>query len=119
MSAVTVEASGQSSIPPLRYYEMDWEQRLGFTSIGGMSSNLWLSGLAALVLTVLVYVIAFFVPPNFFSKMLIDRGPTQHAAVFFGFWCMFILLVKQSKLKRRRSRTLLGLQPNLDRHFEA
>lgn len=54
MNSVTVESSGQNSVPPLRYYEMDWEQRLGFTSMGGMTSNPWLSGLAALVFTVLV-----------------------------------------------------------------
>ena len=116
MSAVTVDSSGQNSVPPLRYYEMDWEQRLGFTSMGGMTSNAWLSGLAALVLTVLVYVIAFFVPPNFFSRMLLDRGPTQHAAVFFGFWCMVILLVKQSKLKLQQRALQYTVVPS-EHHF--
>jgi len=87
---------------PLRYYAMDIEQRLGFTPGVATSCNSWLTGLVALICTVVVYVIASIVPSNFFSRMLIDRGPTQHAAVFFGFWCMFILLVKQSKLKLQR-----------------
>jgi len=59
-----------------------------------------------------LYVIASIVPSNFFSRMLIDRGPTQHAAVFFGFWCMFILLIKHSKLKLQRRALLLDSVPS-------
>jgi biopolymer transport protein ExbB/TolQ len=61
-----------------------------------------LSGLFALVLTVVLYAIASALPSNFFSMMLIERGPTQHAAIFFGFWCAVILVVKNSKLRLQR-----------------
>lgn len=70
---------------PLRYYAMDIEYRLGVTSSTGTSCNAWLSGLIALVLTVILYAIVSAVPSNFFSMMLLDRGPTQHAAVFLVF----------------------------------
>ncbi len=87
---------------PLRYYAMDLESRLGVTSSTGTSCNIWLSGLFALVLTVVLYAIASALPANFFSMMLMDRGPTQHAAIFFGFWCAVILVVKNSKLRLQR-----------------
>jgi biopolymer transport protein ExbB/TolQ len=103
---------GIASQTRLRYYALDIEQRLGFTSGVGTSCNSWLTGLAALISTVVLYVIASIVPSNFFSRMLIDRGPTQHAAVFFGFWCMFILLIKQSKLKLQRRALLLDSVPS-------
>lgn len=87
---------------PLRYYAMDLENRIGVTSSTGTSCNIWLSGLFALVFTVVVYAIASALPTNFFSMMLLDRGPTQHAAIFFGFWCAVILVVKNSKLRLQR-----------------
>lgn len=87
---------------PLRYYAMDLENRIGVTSSTGTSCNIWLSGLFALVFTVVLYAIASALPTNFFSMMLLDRGPTQHAAIFFGFWCAVILVVKNSKLRLQR-----------------
>ena len=87
---------------PLRYYAMDIENRLGVSSSTGTSCNTWLSGLMALVLTVVVYALVSMMPVNFFSLMLLERGPTQHAAIFFGFWCAVILIVKSSKLRLQR-----------------
>lgn len=87
---------------PLRYYAMDLENRIGVTSSTGTSCSIWLSGLFALVFTVVLYAIASALPTNFFSMMLMDRGPTQHAAIFFGFWCAVILVVKNSKLRLQR-----------------
>ncbi|HBJ34085.1 MAG TPA: hypothetical protein DDZ51_04845 [Planctomycetaceae bacterium] len=41
-------------------------------------------------------------PDSYFRALLIDRGPTQHAAVFLGVWSAVILLLKRSKLKIQR-----------------
>ena len=87
---------------PLRYYAMDIENRLGISSSTGTSCNTWLSGLIAFVLTVVVYALVSMMPINFFSLMLLERGPTQHVAIFFGFWCAVILIVKSSKLRLQR-----------------
>ena len=87
---------------PLRYYEMDIENRMGVSSSTGTSCNTWLSGLIALVLTVILYTVVSVLPTNFFSMMLLERGPTQHAAIFFGFWCTVILIIKSSKLRLQR-----------------
>lgn len=116
MNRLTTEMKRQQAVPPLRYYEMDLEQRLGVSSIGGLASNAWLSGLAAFVFTVLVYLIAFFAPPNYFTRMLLDRGPTQHAAVFLGFWCVVILVVKHSKLKLQKKALEFSPVPS-EHHF--
>jgi biopolymer transport protein ExbB/TolQ len=116
MNRLTTEMKVQQAVPPLRYYEMDLEQRLGVSSIGGLASNAWLSGLVAFVFTVLVYLIAFFAPPNYFTRMLLDRGPTQHAAVFLGFWCVVILVVKHSKLKLQKKALELSPVPS-EHHF--
>ncbi|MFN7889462.1 MAG: MotA/TolQ/ExbB proton channel family protein [Pirellula sp.] len=116
MTKLTTEMKGQQAVPPLRYYEMDLEQRLGVPTIGGLASNAWLSGLAAFVFTVLVYLIAFFAPPNYFTRMLLDRGPTQHAAVFLGFWCVVILVVKHSKLKLQKKALEFSPVPS-EHHF--
>ena len=93
------ETTNSSNLPALKYYSMDIESRLGFRSLGATSVNTWLSGIVAFVLTVLIYVGFAMLPTNFFSQMLLDRGPTQHAAVFLGFWCTCILLIKRSKLR--------------------
>lgn len=97
---------------PLRYYAMDIEQRLGFSSRGGTACNAWLTFLLALVLTIIVYVVAILIPPNYFTAMLLDRGYTQHAAVFFGFWCAAILVLKRSKLRLQRKALDYSAIPN-------
>lgn len=105
------ENSGQ----PLRYYAMDLEQRVGFKSLGGTACNTWLTGIVAFVATVVVYVVAMLVPPNYFTRMLLDRGPTQHACVFFGAWCIAILLIKRSKLRLQRRSLEYSVLPT-DQH---
>jgi biopolymer transport protein ExbB/TolQ len=94
--------SETSSKPPLSFFEMDIERRCGFTSSSGTYANPWFSGLIALVLTVAFYGILILLPSSYYTQIFLDRGPTQHAAVFFGLWCMLILLVKQNKLRLQR-----------------
>ena len=111
-----VQPAVDSSQLPLRYYAMDIEQRLGFSSRGDTACNAWLSGIIALVLTIVLYVVAICIPSNYFTRMLLDRGPTQHAAVFFGFWCIAILSLKRSKLRLQRSALNYPVIPN-EHHF--
>ncbi len=105
-------SANDTSQQPLRYYEMDIEQRLGFSSRGGTACNAWLTFLLAMVLTIVVYAVAIFIPPNYFTLMLLDRGYTQHAAVFFGFWCVAILVLKRSKLRLQRKALEYSAIPN-------
>ena len=94
--------SETSSKPPLSFFEMDIERRCGFSSSSGTYANPWFSGLIAFVLTVAFYGILILLPSSYYTQIFLERGPTQHAAVFFGLWCMIILLVKQNKLRLQR-----------------
>lgn len=84
---------------PLSYFRRDFEARLGFRSSGATEVNAWLSGLIAAALTFITYALLYVLPTNFLTLMFIERGPTQHAAVFLGFWCATILVIKHKKLR--------------------
>jgi biopolymer transport protein ExbB/TolQ len=81
---------------------MDIEKRCGFTTGNGTYAHPWFTGVIALVLTVVFYLIVTFLPESYYTDLFLKRGPTQHAAVFLGFWCMAILLVKRQKLRVQR-----------------
>jgi biopolymer transport protein ExbB/TolQ len=85
--------------PPLNFFETDIERRFGFSSNSGTFAHPWFTGLIALVLTVVFYTLVVFLPSSYYTDLFLKRGPTQHAAVFFGFWAMAILLVKRQKLR--------------------
>lgn len=105
-------ASGAPRKPPLNFYAMDLERRFGFAATGGTYANPWFSGLVALVLTILFYAIVMALPSSYYTDMFTMRGPTQHAAVFFGFWCAAILVVKHSKLRLQRRALALDAIPS-------
>jgi biopolymer transport protein ExbB/TolQ len=88
--------------PPLCSFEMDIERRCGFSANQGTFVSPWFSGLIALVLTVLFYLVIALLPSSYYTDLFLKRGPTQHAAVFFGFWCLVIILVKRHKLRLQR-----------------
>lgn len=91
-----------NSIPPLNFFGTDIERRCGFSSNSGTFAHPWFTGIIALVLSVLFYAIVIFLPSSYYTDLFLKRGPTQHAAVFFGFWAMAILMVKQQKLRLQR-----------------
>jgi biopolymer transport protein ExbB/TolQ len=63
---------------------------------------MFVSGSLAVVATLLAYVAFYLLSDYYFGQMMLDRGPTQHACVLFGFWAFFILLFKQYKLRLQR-----------------
>jgi biopolymer transport protein ExbB/TolQ len=106
---------GASSTPPLprplSVSRQDPESWVGVTPGAGTSVNSGFAGLIALVLTIAVYGVIHFLPPSYFRSMLVDRGPTQHAAVFLGIWCSVILLMKRRKLQIQRQALLHPVIP--------
>lgn len=88
----------ENSLQLLSCFRHDPEWRLGIRPGEATSVNTWFSGLLALLATVAIYILTYQVTPNYFSTMLLDRGPTQHATVFLGCWCAIILLLKRRKL---------------------
>jgi biopolymer transport protein ExbB/TolQ len=92
----------EKSKAPLCFFEMDIERRCGFSSSAGTFAHPWFAGVVAAVLTVALFSILMVVPRTYYSAIFLDRGPTQYAAVFLGFWCLVMLVVKRQKLKLQR-----------------
>ncbi|MEM9825169.1 MAG: MotA/TolQ/ExbB proton channel family protein [Planctomycetota bacterium] len=87
---------------PLAAWRRDPERWLGARVSRGTSVNTSLAGLVAAILTTIFFVSLAFTPPTTVGDMLLNRGPTQYAAVFLGFWCVVILLAKRRKLAIQR-----------------
>lgn len=87
---------------PLSVSRHDPEYWFGVTPGAGTSVNSGFAGIIAAVLTILLFVLIHFLPESYFRAMLLDRGPTQHAAVFLGIWSAAILLMKRRKLRIQR-----------------
>jgi len=87
---------------PLKIAGSDPERWLGVPSGYGTSVNTGFAGIIALVLTVCVFLALYWSPASRYRDFFLDRGPTQHASVFFGIWSGVILLIKRRKLKVQR-----------------
>jgi biopolymer transport protein ExbB/TolQ len=90
---------------PLRLisvYRNDPDRLLGFKMARGTDVNFWGAGLVAIMLTVLLFSLVFFTPETQLKSMLLERGPTQYAAVFLGMWSAVTLMIKKRKLSIQR-----------------
>lgn len=87
---------------PLSASRLDPERRMGVTPGPGTSVNSGFAGIIAMLITIALFAAVHFTPPSYFRSMLVDRGPTQFAAVFLGIWSAVILILKNSKLKIQR-----------------
>lgn len=101
-----MEVMNPTGVPPLprplSASRSDPERRAGVTPGSGTSVNTGFAGILALLATIALFVAVHFLPESYFRAMLVDRGPTQYAAVFLGIWSAVILLLKRSKLKIQR-----------------
>ena len=86
----------------LSCYRSDPEAWFGLRIDTGTSVNTWFAGLIALLLTTVLLLGLFFSPESVIRAMVLDRGPTQHAAIFLGIWCAVILILKDRKLRIQR-----------------
>lgn len=87
---------------PLSISRLDPERRAGVTPGSGTSVNTGFAGIVAVTVTVLLFVLVHFLPEMYLRSILLDRGPTQYAAVLLGVWSGVILILKRSKLKNQR-----------------
>jgi hypothetical protein len=97
-----------STLEP-RTPELDWgrsdiEQQMLFPGGRFTKVNAVLSGLLAGLLTATFYGILAtpWLRGGYLDAIFTKRGPTQHATLFFFFWCMVILAIKWSKLRFQR-----------------
>lgn len=94
--------SSSESLPPLRWNQMDIEQRLyggggRFTRV-----NMFRSSIVALAMAVLFYLPLIAFPKLTFSMMFLQRGPTPFAIVFLAAWAVVALIIKWRKLVLQR-----------------
>ncbi|WP_220498210.1 MotA/TolQ/ExbB proton channel family protein [Rhodopirellula sp. JC639] len=80
----------------------DPEALFGLSPSAGTSVRTAFCGLIALILTVAFFGVLSSLPVSPFRSMMMDRGPTQYAAVLLGFWTVVILIFKRMKLSVQR-----------------
>ncbi|MCC9602653.1 MotA/TolQ/ExbB proton channel family protein [Stieleria sp. JC731] len=80
----------------------DPEAMFGLSPAPGTSTRTAFCGLIALIFTATFFGVISFLPASSFKSMMLDRGPTQYAAVLLGFWAAVILVFKRMKLSIQR-----------------
>lgn len=95
-------SSSTPSLQRLSVRRGDPEAMFGLSPAAGTSVRTAFCGLIALVLTTVFFGVLSSLPTGSFRSMMMDRGPTQYAAVLLGFWSIVILLFKRMKLSVQR-----------------
>jgi biopolymer transport protein ExbB/TolQ len=90
----------------------DIEQRLGLRGGRFTSTNGILTFAIAAALTVVFYLILGNIPANLLADMLLYRGPIPYFIVFFSFWSLAILFVKNRKLYLQRKTLPMRITPD-------
>ncbi len=94
----------------------DPEAMFGLSPAGGTSVHTAFCGLVALIITAAFFGSLSLLPPSGFRAMMLDRGPTQYAAVLLGFWAAVILSFKRLKLSIQRRALARPVVPE-NQHF--
>lgn len=95
----------------LVWAQRDIEQRFGFRGLQYTRVNGFLSGIAAMILTIASYLILMSSGTHWLSDMFLLRGTTPYVMVFFTYWAFIILILKSSKLSLQRKALLLEIVP--------
>ena len=97
--------TSKSPTPPherLSVRRGDPESMFGLSPAPGTSVRTAFCGLIALILTAIFFGVLSLLNTSPFRSMMMDRGPTQYAAVLLGFWAVVILIFKRMKLAVQR-----------------
>lgn len=94
----------------------DIERRFGLPGAKWTRVTMWFTFILALIAVIIFYAVIFFLPQNRFCEMFTARGITPYPIVFLGFWTLFSLLVKSSKLRFQRRSLLFSVLPG-DQNF--
>lgn len=87
---------------PLSVARSDPERRLGISAGRGTAVNSGFAGVVALLVTAVLFLGIYFLPVSHARSLFLERGPTQYFSVFFGVWCVVILVIKRRKLTIQR-----------------
>ena len=100
----------------LSWLHSDIERRFGFRGEHYTRVNTFFAGLLAVLTTILFYGTLRFIPENHFTAMFTERGITPYPIVLLGFWTLFLLQIKRSKIRLQRKPLALSILPP-DRSF--
>jgi biopolymer transport protein ExbB/TolQ len=98
--------------PPLDWSRRDFEQRLGFAGGRFTRTNNVLTGILAIVMTLLLYAALMPLQGTWLNETFTRRGPTPYAIVFLTAWSLVILVVKWQKLRLQRSALRYHVMPD-------
>jgi len=98
--------------PKLVWARQDIEQRLGISGLPFTRVRSLLTGVLALVLTIVTYLLLIVSGKNVLRDMFLERGYTPYVMVFFSYWALAILVLKTSKLKLQRRALELSVVPH-------
>ncbi len=103
MTAAPANQAASGIDGPARYswQRSDIESRFGLKGGRFTRINNLMCFILALVFTVITYAGMSFYPKAYIVQFFTERGPTQHAAVFFTYWTMFTLLIKWAKVRHQ------------------
>ena len=101
----------QHIAPKLVWARQDIEQRLGISGLPFTRVRSLLTGVLALVLTIVTYLLLIVSGKNFLRDMFLERGNTPYVMVFFSYWAIAILVMKSSKLQLQRRALELSVVP--------
>ncbi len=102
--------------PPLSWLKSDIERKFGFKGERYTRVNTGFAGLLAVISTIAFYGVLFWIPQSHFTAMFLERGITPYPIILFGFWTLFLLLIKRSKIRLQRQVLSKKILPQ-DRNF--
>jgi biopolymer transport protein ExbB/TolQ len=99
------------ALPKLIWSRSDIEQRCGIRGLPFTRVRALVTGILAMVMTIVIYLLLIVSGENFLHDMFLKRGYTPYVMVFFSLWSAMILSFKHSKLKLQRKALTTAVVP--------
>ncbi len=99
---------------PLNWHRLDPERRWGLRAGRFTRVNMLFSGILAALLTAALFGGLMLLPQPWASHadILLHRGPTQHATMFFSIWSLIFIAIKWRKLNVQRKALQYAITPD-------
>ena len=103
----------EPAVTPLRWHRADPERRWGLRGGRNTRVNTVAAGILAAIVSAIVLGGLRFLPEPWanYAAIILDRGPTQYATVFFAIWSLMFLWIKWRKLRVQRTALRYSVTP--------
>ncbi|MGQ9823070.1 MAG: MotA/TolQ/ExbB proton channel family protein [Thermogutta sp.] len=101
------------AVTPLRWHRADPERRWGLRGGRYTRVNMFATGILAAMISAIVLggLLALPDPWAEYAAIILRRGPTQYATVFFAIWSLLFLWIKWQKLRVQRTALRYSVTP--------